>query len=70
MLLDPDHKVQEQAFCIIRNIADNENCIDMVIRELGEDELFSSLIVGLESQHEEVVLQVRMVMSTMMRGIF
>jgi hypothetical protein len=64
MLTDTDHKVQEQAFWVIRNIAEDESCIDMVFRELGEHDLFNSLVVGLESPHEEVVLQVRIVVST------
>jgi hypothetical protein len=60
-LVDPEPKVQEQAFWVVRNIAENEFGIDLVFRELGANELFASLTSGLESPHEEVVLQVRIV---------
>ena len=57
-ITNADEKIQEQAFWIVRNLAENESGIDLVFRELGADVLLSSLTTGLESPHEEVVLQV------------
>jgi hypothetical protein len=59
LLIDGDEKIQEQAFWIVRNLAENEFGIDLVFQELGANVLLSSLTTGLESPHEEVVLQVR-----------
>jgi hypothetical protein len=60
LLVDPDDKVQEQAFWVIRNLAEDELGIDLVFRELGVDILFSSLITGLGSSNDDVVKQVRL----------
>ena len=57
-MIDADEKIQEQAFWIIRNLAENDFGIDLVFREFGGSALLGSLVAGLESPHEEVVLQV------------
>jgi hypothetical protein len=57
-LTDADEKIQEQAFWIVQNLAEDEDGIDLVFRELGANALLPSLTTGLESPHEEVVLQV------------
>jgi hypothetical protein len=57
LLIDGDEKIQEQAFWIVRNLAENEFGIELVFRELGANVLLGSLTSGLESPHEEVVLQ-------------
>jgi hypothetical protein len=64
LFIDVDHKIQEQAFWIVRNLAENESGVELVFRELGANALFSCLTMGLESPHEEVVLQVYYVIST------
>lgn len=58
LLSDLDEKIQEQAFCVVRNLAENESDIEMVFRELGDSVLLNSLVSGLESTNEDVVLQV------------
>lgn len=58
LLSDVDEKIQEQAFCVVRNLAENESDIEMVFRELGDSVLLNSLVSGLESTNEDVVLQV------------
>lgn len=68
LLIDVDEKIQEQAFWIVRNLAENESGIDLVFRELGADVLLSSLTTGLESPHEEVVLQAAYVMANLANG--
>jgi hypothetical protein len=59
LLTDLDASVQEQAWNIVRNLAENEPGIDMVIQELGAETLFASLLTALGSSNEDVVLQVR-----------
>lgn len=56
--MDPDDKIQEQAFRIAQNLAEDEGSIDLVFRELGAEVLLRSLTMALESPHEEVVLPV------------
>jgi len=53
--VDPDDKIQEQAFWIAQNLAENEEGIDLVFQELGAEDLLRSLTLALESPHEEVV---------------
>lgn len=57
--MDPDEGVQEQAFNVLRNLAENEPGIDMIFRELGAEVLLSHLTTSLGSSDEDVVLQVR-----------
>lgn len=59
LFADPDEKIQEQAFYVVRNLAEDEFGIDLVFQELGSDVLLNSMISALESPYEEVVLQVR-----------
>jgi hypothetical protein len=68
LLDDPEPKVQEQAFWVIRNIAENEFGIDLIFQQLGTNELFNSLTSGLESSHEEVVLQAAFAMANLANG--
>jgi hypothetical protein len=50
--------VQEQAWNIVCNLAENEEGVELVMREMGGEVLFHSLLAGLESSEENVVLQV------------
>jgi hypothetical protein len=58
LLSDPDEGVQEQAFNVVRNLAENEDGIDMVFRELGAESLMAHLETALQSSDEDVILQV------------
>ena len=50
---------QEQAFHILRNIADGLDGIDMVFDELGSEFLLNSITEAMESDSEDVRRQVR-----------
>lgn len=49
---------QEQAFHVVRNIADNEMGIEMVFDSLGPSVLLSAVSQGLDSEHDGVLRQV------------
>ena len=57
LLADPEEGVQEQAFNVLRNLAENED--EMVFRELGAEVLMKHLETALHSSEEDVVLQVK-----------
>lgn len=61
MLMDADVGIQEQAFHVVRHLAEPEEGIDMVFQEMGEQVLLGSLSIALESEHEDVVRQVRFI---------
>ena len=56
---DDDVGIQEQAFHVVRHLAEPEDGIEMVFQEMGEQVLLSSLSRALLSEHEDVVRQVR-----------
>lgn len=56
--MDPDPSVLEQALHVVRHIADKVEDVDMVFQELGEDALLDKLAGSLESENEDVLLQV------------
>ena len=56
---DDDVGIQEQAFHVVRHLAEPEDGIEMVFQEMGEQVLSSSLSRALLSEHEDVVRQVR-----------
>lgn len=58
MLNDADVGIQEQAFHVVRHLAEPEEGIEMVFQEMGEQVLLGSLSIALESEHEDVVRQV------------
>ncbi len=58
LLVDPAEGIQEQAFNIVRNLAEDEEAIDMVFEGLGTHILLERLVKTLESRDEDVVLQV------------
>ncbi|CAL1705500.1 unnamed protein product [Somion occarium] len=57
LLMDSDLSVQEQAFHVVRHLADGEEGIEMVFVEMGEQVLLGSLSIALESENENVVCQ-------------
>jgi hypothetical protein len=50
--------VQEQAWSVVRNLAEDEAGIDMIFQQLGTDVLLSQLSVALGSKDDDVLLQV------------
>lgn len=58
LLSDHDDGVREQAFAVIRNLAENEEGIDMIFRELGATMLLARITAGLGATDEDVLLQV------------
>ena len=54
-LSDPEPDIQEQGFTILRNLAENEEGIAMVFREVPQ--VLGKLIDGMRSSNEDVVLQ-------------
>lgn len=61
-MADPDHGIQEQAFNVLRNIAEDEPGIELIFRELDAEMLLQSLTACMSSPDptmEDVILQVR-----------
>lgn len=58
LLVDSDEGVQEQAFNVVRNIAEDEESIDLIFEELGSDVLLNRVAHALSSSDDYVVLQV------------
>ena len=52
--------MQEQAWSVARNLAEDEAGIEMVFQELGPDNLLNQLMVALKSKNDDILLQVRM----------
>ena len=55
-----DVRLQEQAFYLLRNIADTDEGIDMVFAEIGSDLLLGALSQALDSENDDVLAQVRL----------
>ena len=59
LLLNSDPRLREQVFHILRHIADGVDDVDFLFSEMGgSDELLGSLAKAMESENEDVVLQV------------
>lgn len=59
LLLDPDTRLQEQVFHVLRHIADGVEDVDFLFAEMGgSEELLGNLSEAMESENEDVVLQV------------
>ena len=59
LLVDSDPRLQEQAFHIVRHVADGVEDVELLFSELGgSDALLGFLSVAMESDSEDVVLQV------------
>ncbi len=57
--MDPDTRIQEQALHIVRHVADGVDEVELVFLEMGgSDAMLGSLAVAMESDDEDVVLQV------------
>jgi len=57
LFTDSDPGVQEQAFHILRHIADGIDDAEMAFEELGADELLDSIALGIDSEHDDVILK-------------
>jgi len=68
LLVDPDDKIQEQAFWIAQNLAEDEESIELIFQEVGADILLRSITLALESPHEEVVSSAACVMANLANG--
>jgi hypothetical protein len=56
--------VQEQAFTVVRNLAENEQGIDMLFRELGAEVLLRTITAALAAPDDDVLLQVPLLFSS------
>ncbi|KAK7042068.1 ARM repeat-containing protein [Favolaschia claudopus] len=68
LLEDADGAVQEQAFHLVRNLAENEAGIEMIFRELGASELLRHLTAALAAEDGDVVLQATYVLANLSNG--
>ncbi|KAI0807797.1 ARM repeat-containing protein [Fomes fomentarius] len=58
LLVDPDPRLQEQAFHVVRHVADGVEDVELLFSELGgSDALLGFLSVAMESEAEDIVLQ-------------
>ncbi|KAF9472293.1 ARM repeat-containing protein [Pholiota conissans] len=64
---DPDEAFKEQAFNLLRNLAENEDGIAMIFRELGPAVL-TRLLHGLSSSSTDVVLQAAYALANLTNG--
>jgi hypothetical protein len=55
---DPDETLEEQAFNVLRNLAESEDGIDTVFYELDAEMLITHLETALQSSEDDVVIQV------------
>ncbi|KAJ7231249.1 armadillo-type protein [Mycena rebaudengoi] len=69
LLEDKDDGVQEQAFTVVRNLAENEQGIDMLFRELGAEVLLRTITAALAAPDDDVVLQATYVLANLSNGI-
>ena len=65
-LNDPESDIQEQAFNIFRNLAENEEGIAMVFREVPQ--VLTNLVQGMRSFNEDVVLQSTSALANLANG--
>ncbi len=63
---DSEPDIQEQAFNILRNLAENEEGIAMVFREIPQ--VLGRLVEGMGSSHEDVVLQSNFALANLANG--
>ncbi|KAJ7109549.1 armadillo-type protein [Mycena crocata] len=68
LLEDADGAVQEQAFHLVRNLAENEAGIEMIFRELSASVLLAHLTSALSADDDDVVLQATYVLANLSNG--
>ncbi|OCH93874.1 ARM repeat-containing protein [Obba rivulosa] len=57
LLTDIDPETQEQAFHVLRHIADGPEDVELIFQEMGKDVLLNCLARAMESDHDDVLLQ-------------
>ncbi|KAF9545167.1 hypothetical protein CPC08DRAFT_823953 [Agrocybe pediades] len=67
LLSDADEELQEQAFNTLRNLAENEEGIAMVFRNLGP-QVLEKIVAGLRSPCSDVVLQAAFSVANLVNG--
>ncbi|KAJ7636791.1 ARM repeat-containing protein [Roridomyces roridus] len=65
LLQDTDTSIQEQALHLVRNLAENEQGVDMFFRELDAEMLLSTLTRALSAEDDDVVLQATYVLANL-----
>ncbi|KAJ7841193.1 ARM repeat-containing protein [Mycena olivaceomarginata] len=68
LLEDANGGVREQAFHLVRNIAENEAGIEMIFRELNANVLLRHLTAALSAEDDDVVLQATYVLANLANG--
>ncbi|KAH9484613.1 Armadillo repeat-containing protein 8 [Psilocybe cubensis] len=66
-LSDADEDIQEQGFYTLRNLAENEEGIAMIFRELGP-QVLEKIVAGLRSSCTDVVLQAAFAIANLANG--
>lgn len=57
LLVDRDPGLQEQAFHIVRHLAETEEYIEKIFVEFGSDNLMGYLAPALETDNSDILLQ-------------
>ncbi|KAH7889193.1 ARM repeat-containing protein [Phlebopus sp. FC_14] len=68
LLNDPNPNIQEQAFSILRNLAEDEVGITLVFESIGEETLASCISAGLDSSNEYVTRETAYVLGNITNG--
>ncbi|KAK2459445.1 hypothetical protein APHAL10511_008556 [Amanita phalloides] len=64
----PDSRIQEQAFNIVRNLAEDEEGIDLVFQEIGTEVLLAHTRTALESTDDDVAQQAALALANLVNG--
>ncbi|KAF9458852.1 hypothetical protein BDZ94DRAFT_1300951 [Collybia nuda] len=67
-LSDKDEGVQEQAYNVVKNLAENEEGVSMVFTEIGPQVLLQHLTISLKSTNENVVREAAFVLANLSNG--
>ncbi|KAN0076756.1 Armadillo-type fold [Tylopilus felleus] len=65
---DVDPQIQEQAFCMLRNLAEDEEGITFLFDSMGEDLVASCISVGLDSSSESVTREIAYFLGNLSNG--
>jgi len=68
LLVDPDTGLQEQAFHIVRHLAETEDDIDIVFQEFGTDNVLGYLAPALETDNSDILLQAICLLANLSNG--
>ncbi|KAJ7036154.1 ARM repeat-containing protein [Mycena alexandri] len=68
LLEETDGAVQEQAFHLVRNLAENEPGIEMIFRELGASAILRHITTALSAEDDDVVLQATYILANIANG--